>query len=201
MLWAAVFVVTVLAVVLAVGHVFSTLKNFVHLQELLQDPRSRHHSEFNCLPTYVIANIHFALVAWVGDDGPMQVPHESRLVPFHDSQLSFALYNDTSSRTHVPWPREYALRTFLATIALQLHCPDIILTRHMTQAANYRGRVEQCLLYLLQSARFAEPTSGYDAALPEGKWTDVGREQTSSTRGAVENENTYAVLSRIAVEA
>lgn len=47
-LWAAVFAGTVLAVVLAVSHVFSTLKSFTYLQELLYGPASRQHSELIC---------------------------------------------------------------------------------------------------------------------------------------------------------
>lgn len=141
------------------------------------------------------------MVAWApGDNEPTQVPYDPRLIPFHDLQPSFGLYNDSASHSYTSWPRKTALHASLATTALHLHCPDVILPEYMAHATHYPRRAERCRLYLLQSVRFAEPTVEERAFVGERRIYTY-REKASLTRYHAEDEGGRVVLPRTTVEA
>lgn len=155
-------VVVIAATVLTLVHAILTVRNAARLQELLPTPRDYSTSTQNCAP---FAALNTCCIAWVGDDRPMEmpIPFESEMVVFRDPEETFSLYNDTEWGTLFPTDGSIrggeTNRTFLTSMIHQLHCLDIIRVGYVTNSSHYRGHLEHCLRYLIQTVQCCADTT------------------------------------------
>ena len=135
----------------------------------------------------------------------MEVPisYEPQYVAWEDPGDAFSLYNDTEWGTLFPTDGSIkggsTNRTFLVTMVHQLHCLDVIRVGYVTNATDYRGHIEHCLRYLIQSVQcYADTTLEEDKmVLVDGEWMHAVyawgtqhkcRDRTSLTKYLIENE-------------
>lgn len=104
------------------------------------------------------------------------MPYEPAMITFEDPEEHFSLYNDSEWGTLFPTDGSVkggeTNRTFLVAMVHQLHCLDVIRVGYVTNASDFRGHVEHCLRYLIQSIQcFADTTLEEDEmVLVDGEW-------------------------------
>ncbi|EKM58141.1 uncharacterized protein PHACADRAFT_252214 [Phanerochaete carnosa HHB-10118-sp] len=184
-LWLTVVVAA--SVAFTIGNVLVTLRNLSRLNELLPSSMAKEYT-------------------WAGGDVPMElpVPYEHAMVTFEDPGERFGLYNDSEWGTLFPTDGSIKggqdNRTFLVSMVHQLHCLDVIRVGYVTNASDFRGHVEHCLQYLIQTIQcFADTTLEEDEmVLVDGEWFHAVyvwgtqhkcRDRTALTRYMIENQD------------
>ena len=133
------------------------------------------------------------------------VPYEEAMVTFEDPEEHFSLYNDSEWGTLFPTDGSIkggeTNRTFLIAMVHQLHCLDVIRVGYVTNATDFRGHIEHCLKYLIQSIQcFGDTTLEEDEmVLVDGEWMHAVyvwgtqhkcRDRTELTKYMIEYEGT-----------
>ncbi|EKM58162.1 uncharacterized protein PHACADRAFT_26688 [Phanerochaete carnosa HHB-10118-sp] len=195
-LWAAAFVGTVLAVLITVGHVLATLKNFAQLPGLLRGPVSTSHGRPTCpFPKFINADFHFAYEAWLDEDRLMNVHvYELDEPTFGDIRLTDSIHNETEWKAPSTHPVAMTHRS---------HCFDFIHAGYVTHVGDRSEHVEECSQYLVYLASFIDATLENEELVvggSGGRTADVwdtahkDREGVSWTNRYATNDHEPAVL-------